>query len=122
MATSPSLQSTSGGCHCGTVRFEAEVDITTAAECNCSYCSKIGLLLAFTGEKRLCLTAGHHALTDYRFHTGHVAHLFCARCGTAIYGRVPGPDNRPLIAVNLRCVDGLDLTSIDRRPVNGAAR
>lgn len=122
MATSPSLQNGLGGCHCGTVRFEADVDITTAVDCNCSYCSKIGLLLAFTGEKQFLLTAGHDALTDYRFHTGHVAHLFCARCGTAVYGRVPGPDNRPLVAVNLRCVDGLDLTSIDRRAVDGASR
>lgn len=122
LATKSSPPVASGGCHCGTIRFDAIIDISTAAECNCSYCSKIGLLLVFAGEEQFRQTEGHRALTDYRFNTGHIAHLFCARCGTAVFGRVPAPDERALVAINLRCVDGIDLASVKREHVNGAAR
>ena len=40
------LTSYEGGCHCGRVRFRIEVDLaeTTIGECNCSICTKKGIL------------------------------------------------------------------------------
>ena len=34
-----------GSCHCGTVKFEIEVDATSGMRCNCTVCTKVGLLL-----------------------------------------------------------------------------
>ena len=33
-----------GGCHCGRVRFEIDVEIGTIIDCNCSICAKKGFL------------------------------------------------------------------------------
>jgi hypothetical protein len=33
-----------GGCHCGRVRFRARVDLDLLFKCNCSICTKKGIL------------------------------------------------------------------------------
>ena len=33
-----------GGCHCGRVRFRAQVDLELLSQCNCSICTKKGIL------------------------------------------------------------------------------
>ena len=33
-----------GGCHCGAVRFEVELDATRGSRCNCSICNKVSQL------------------------------------------------------------------------------
>ena len=33
------MQTHTGGCHCGRVRFEITTDLSRASECNCSLCS-----------------------------------------------------------------------------------
>jgi hypothetical protein len=110
-----------GGCHCGAVRFEADVDTSSAIECNCSYCSKGAPLLAFATADRFAVTAGEDSLTDYRFNKQVIAHLFCSRCGISAFGRGRGPDGTEMAAINLRCVDGIDLDSVERRPFDGAS-
>ena len=110
-----------GGCHCGAVRFEAEVDTASGIECNCSYCAKAAPLLAFTAADQFRVTAGEDSLTDYRFNKQVIAHLFCRDCGIGPFGRGTSPDGTRMAAINLRCVDGIDLAAVERRPFNGAA-
>lgn len=110
-----------GSCHCGAVRFEAEVDTSAGIECNCSYCAKAAPLLAFTTADRFRQTAGQDMLTDYRFHKQVIAHLFCSVCGISAFGLGEAPDGRRMAAVNLRCVDGVDLDAVQRQPFDGAA-
>jgi len=40
------LKTYDGGCHCGLVRFRIQVDLadTVIGECNCSICTKKGIL------------------------------------------------------------------------------
>jgi hypothetical protein len=51
-------------------------------------------------------------LTDYQFNKKVIHHLFCKVCGTASFGRGVGPDGSESVAVNLRCVDDLDLSTV----------
>jgi hypothetical protein len=39
-----------GGCHCGRVQFEVEMNLENAISCNCSICLKRGSLLDFVSE------------------------------------------------------------------------
>lgn len=110
-----------GGCHCGAVRYEVEIDFDEALECNCSYCSKSGMLLAFAPEAALTLEKGEDALTDYRFNKRVIAHLFCSTCGISSFGRGAMPDGTKMVAVNVRCLDGIDLDAVKRKPFNGRA-
>ena len=57
------MTAVSGGCHCGAVRFEADVDTSSGIECNCSYCSKSGNILAFTSADQFNQTSGKDSLT-----------------------------------------------------------
>ena len=72
----------SGGCHCGAVRFEAEVpDAVEVLDCNCSICSATGFRHLMVPHDHFRLISGDDKLTSYRFGTGAANHLFCRICG-----------------------------------------
>ena len=71
-----------GGCHCGAVRFEAEVPtVVELLDCNCSICSMTGFRHLIVPHADFRLLTDESALTSYRFGTGAANHLFCATCG-----------------------------------------
>jgi hypothetical protein len=72
-----------GGCHCGTVRFDAQVPgpPVPALDCNCSICAMTGYLHIIVPHEMFELVAGRESLVGYRFGTGAAEHLFCSRCG-----------------------------------------
>lgn len=71
-----------GGCHCGKVRFEAEVpEAVDLLDCNCSVCRATGFLHLMVPHADFRLLTDDSALTSYRFGTGAANHLFCATCG-----------------------------------------
>ena len=109
----------SGGCHCGAVRYEVEAEFTKAMECNCSHCSKKGFLLAFVPAEQFTLLSGEDNLTEYRFNKKTIAHLFCKTCGMQSFGRGKRKDGTPTVMINLRCIEGLDLSTLELSHVNG---
>jgi hypothetical protein len=100
-----------GGCHCGAVRFEVELDpVVEAQSCNCSMCEKTGFIHVITPQSRFRLTSGQADLTEYTFNTGVAKHLFCARCGIkSFYRPRSNPDGW---SVNARCLDDPDALDI----------
>jgi hypothetical protein len=111
-----------GGCHCGKVRFSVEVDLSNPITCNCSYCSRRGSILAFTPAENFSLEQGTEALTEYRFNTKTISHLFCASCGMESFARAAKPDGTKMVAVNLRCIDGMELDTLKPHPFDGRSR
>jgi hypothetical protein len=102
-----------GGCHCGRVRYEVDADLSRVMSCNCSICRKRGALMAFVPVAKFKLASGTHALTDYRFNKKIVHHLFCDTCGISSFARGVGPDGAEMIAINVRCLDGVDLDGLN---------
>jgi hypothetical protein len=95
----------SGGCHCGAVRFEAELPEppVPALDCNCSICSMTGFLHVIAPHEQFELLSGRDALVSYRFGTGAAEHLFCGRCGVkSFYQPRSHPDSW---SVNANCLD-----------------
>ena len=71
-----------GGCHCGAVRFEAEVpEAVEILDCSCSICVKSGFRHLIVPHADFRLLSGENALVSYRFGTGAANHLFCGTCG-----------------------------------------
>ena len=54
----PEVETRLGGCHCGRVRYAVETDLARVIACDCSICTKRGLLLAFVPAARFTLQAG----------------------------------------------------------------
>jgi hypothetical protein len=108
-----------GGCHCGKVRYEVTFALGKVIECNCSMCSKKGTLLAFVPFDRFKLLSGEDDLTDYLFKNHVIHHNFCRVCGVTSFARGKGPDGADMAAINVRCLDGVDLDSLERQKFDG---
>lgn len=108
-----------GGCHCGAVRYEAEADLGKAVECNCSHCAKKGFILTFTPADKFRLISGEEKLSEYRFNKHLIAHRFCSNCGVQPFGFGAQPDGQQMAAINLRCVDNLDIATLAPQKVDG---
>lgn len=95
----------SGGCHCGAVRFEAELgdEPVNALDCNCSVCTMTGFLHLIVPHDRFKLISGRDDLSSYRFGTGTAEHLFCRRCGVKSFYQ---PRSHPNAwSVNAHCLE-----------------
>ena len=102
------LQTYQGGCHCGRVRFRIQVDLeqVVIGECNCSICTKKGILHLPVLYERLEILSGKDDLAIYQFNTGIAQHNFCRHCGIhAFYQPRSDPEN---YSVNARCLDEYD--------------
>jgi hypothetical protein len=108
-----------GSCHCGAIRYSVEGDLEKAMECNCSHCSRKGYLLWFVPRAQLTLSTAESALATYTFNKHVISHHFCPRCGCAPFGFGKDRSGAATAAVNVRCLDGIDLASIKKVPVDG---
>lgn len=108
-----------GGCHCGHVRYEADADLTQVNVCNCSICTKRGFILTFIPPQQFRLQQGGEDLIDYQFHSHTIHHLFCPRCGVESFARGKHPNGSDVVAVNARCLDGIEISALNPRPFDG---
>ncbi len=109
----------SGSCHCGAVEFsvEADLDRATLLECNCSICRKKGFLHLIVPGDRFELEAGRERLREYRFNTRTAVHRFCEECGIhPFYSPRSHPEG---VSVNARCLEEVDLASLEFEPFDG---
>ena len=113
------MQAYEGGCHCGKVRYRATADISMVMECNCSHCAKKGFLLAFTPIDNFEITSGEDGLTAYKFNKGMIEHLFCETCGVQAFARGSDGKGNKMAALNVRCIDDVDLSELEIKPVDG---
>ena len=109
-----------GSCHCGAVRYTLDAEPTEAMECNCSICRRKGYLLAFASPDRFTLETPREALSVYTWNQHVIRHQFCKTCGCAPFGEGENP-NGPMVAINLRCAEGLDLSRVKINPFDGAS-
>lgn len=109
----------SGGCHCGAVRYTVRADLGSVAACNCSICQKTGTIIAFAPASAFELLSGAGNLTDYQFNRKIIHHQFCKTCGIRSFSRGRMPDGTETVAINVRCLDGVDLASLEPRPFDG---
>ena len=114
------LEQCEGGCHCGRVRFRAQVDLDLLSQCSCTICTKKGILHLPVASENFELLRGKNALTTYTFGTGVAQHTFCSHCGMhAFYIPRSQPDR---ITVNARCLDDMPQThSLFRWPSLGGS-
>lgn len=109
----------SGSCHCGRIAFEVEGAIDGALACNCSMCARRASLLWFVPRSRLALKTPESAVGTYLFNKHVIQHQFCPNCGIHVYGEGKDPKGNEIAAINLRCLEDVDLTAIPVRHYDG---
>lgn len=104
------IESHEGGCHCGRVRFRVRADLEELLECNCSICTKKGMLHLIVAPEQFELLRGEEDLAAYQFNTGTAKHTFCRHCGIhSFYVPRSDPDK---ISINARCLDDIDVGAL----------
>lgn len=112
----------SGSCHCGKVAYDVEGEITQVIDCNCSHCSRKGYLLWFVPRESVRFKSGESELATYTFNSHRIRHHFCPVCGVAPFGFGEHPPGTPVAAVNVRCLENVDLGALEVMHVDGRSR
>jgi hypothetical protein len=90
-------------------------------QCNCSICSRTGTLLSFVPSGSFTLEKGEDSLTDYQFNKRNIHHLFCRVCGVRSFAHGQGPSG-PMVAINTRCLEDVDPTTLPVQHFDGKSR
>jgi hypothetical protein len=101
-----------GSCHCGKVAFDVELQIDSAISCNCSICSRRGSLLSFAPRENLTLLTSEDELATYTFNKHVIKHRFCKTCGVLPFGEAIDARGKAGVAINIRCLENLDLDTV----------
>jgi hypothetical protein len=118
----PESKTYTGGCHCGMVRFECTSDLAMVTACNCSICTKKGLHFTFLAPESFHLRAGEDNLKEYLFNKHAIRHQLCIDCGVEVFAHGKKPDGAEVVALNVSCIDGIDLAKLQMTPIDGRNR
>lgn len=107
-----------GSCHCGAVRFEADIDLGQGTlRCNCSICIKSRFWPAVVQPQSFRLLQGEADLVKYQFATKRDAHFFCRHCGIRSFGTGNSPRWGKFYGVNVTCLDDASDEELANSPI-----
>lgn len=108
-----------GSCHCGRIAFAVEGELSGAIAGNCSIYSRKGALLWFVPAERMTLRAAGQDLGVYTFNRHVIRHVSCRTCGIHTHGEGTDTNGNRIAAINIRCLEGIDLAAIPVQPFDG---
>ncbi len=112
------MQPYQASCHCGAIKFSFEAEpFTKGIRCNCSFCSRRGVMVHPVPAEHFRVEAQDGALGTYQFGPMQAKHHFCRHCGNSTFSETP---RRPgLYMVNLGCVEGVDTFALETTVFDG---
>ena len=112
------LKTYHGSCHCGAVRFEADIDLAQPTyRCNCSICRRTRFWPAAVLPDAFRLLSGEGDLVEYLFNTRKNHHYFCRHCGVRAFGMGNSPEFGHMYGVNLGCLDDVTDAELATAPI-----
>ena len=107
-----------GSCHCGAVRFEADLDLTQPTfRCNCSICRRNRFWAAVARPEGFRLISGSEMLTEYLFNSRKNQHFFCKVCGVRPFGVGNDTPIGTMYGVNIGCLEDVSEKELSKVPV-----
>jgi hypothetical protein len=115
LSSRPLRASHTGGCHCGTVRFEVALEPGfKGSKCNCSICTKTAQVGAIVKPDAFRLLSGKDELGGYQWGPKISTRHFCKHCGVYCFGtghlEAVGGD---YVSVNLNALDAFDVNELE---------
>jgi hypothetical protein len=105
-------QRVNGRCHCGAVRFEADLDLAGGGfRCNCSICTKLNAFVTTVVPGAFAVLSGQQMLNEYVFGPRRVRRFFCKTCSVLCYARISLGDSER-IGINLNALEGVELNDL----------
>ena len=112
------LKTYTGSCHCGAVRFEAELDLAESSyRCNCSICRRNRFWPAIAAAEHFRLLSGRDILTEYLFNARKNQHFFCKVCGVRPFGVGNDTPIGKMYGVNIGCLEGVSEEDLSKIPI-----
>ena len=110
-----------GSCHCGKISYDVEVERQPeeAVACNCSICQRRGHLLWFLPRAKLKLKTPEANMQHYTFNKHRIKHYFCPNCGCAPFGMAKDKEGKDTVAINVRCLEGVDIAGLKVKHFDG---
>lgn len=108
-----------GSCHCGGIAFEVEGELREVTSCNCSMCRRKGTLMWFVSRQAMTLLTPAEKMGTYLFNKHVIKHRFCPSCGIHPFGEGVSPSGQATAAINVRCLEGVDLSGLKVNHFNG---
>ncbi len=107
-----------GGCHCGAVRYEAQLDLAEGTfRCNCSLCRRARSWVAGGMPEHLRIVAGEDVLGRYSATSPEHEHCFCTRCGIRVFSRGTIEGLGPFLTVQIASLDDASYEEAKTAPV-----
>lgn len=110
-------------CHCGATKLVIKANPDSLTECNCTFCSKHGVLWAYYDPEEVVLESVGN--TVVRGEEGSPQHHFCSICHCLSYyyqahaWTDDGSPGKPFVGVNARLFESIDLASLPLKKVDG---
>lgn len=112
------LKTYTGSCHCGALKFEADLDLTQSTfRCNCSICKRTRFWPAVAKEDGFRIISGESELTKYTFNSHKNHHYFCKHCGVRAFGVGNDTPMGKMYGVNVGCLDQLTVKELSELPI-----
>ncbi|HXX82556.1 MAG TPA: GFA family protein [Casimicrobiaceae bacterium] len=97
-----------GQCHCGAIRYEAEVDPTRVHACHCTDCQRLSgsayRVTVGTPSEKFRLLKGTPKIYVKTADSGNKrAHAFCDNCGSPVYSSAIS--DPPWYSLRVGCLD-----------------
>jgi hypothetical protein len=104
-----------GSCHCGRIKFEAEIDLAAGTtKCNCTSCWKKRLWTTRVKPESFRQLQGQEEMSETK-----AGHGFCKHCGVITFNRVAKADwnDGEYVSVSVASLDNLEPAELLAAPV-----
>ncbi|HUN96046.1 MAG TPA: GFA family protein, partial [Bradyrhizobium sp.] len=62
---------------------------------------------------------GAENLKEYLFNQHAIRHQLCSDCGVEVFAYGKNPDGAEVVALNVSCIDGIELAKVALTPLDG---